>query len=424
GYYHRNNLPIIYLEGSCIQCRDDSDRELTFHQEANFMYLTGAHNLPEATRKKKRRGRREERVLLSMRARSRRYYLFPPIDPAHVMWSGLPETREQIHGRLKDLSAVKYKNELASYLKNTIPTTHTTTPTPTPTILSLATTSTTNTISDQFTISYNDSKLLAAIREARVIKTEQEIMIVIVEDLKCKHMSPFLNLTIIMWLSIGYGVHAGTLHYTSNDAKIPSDFDGVLLVDAGCESFGYASDITRTFPIGNRGKFIDEARDIYQIVLDMQEAALSTIKAGIEWEEIQVLMHKVAAKGLIKLGILKNLTVDESYENGHVIPFFPHGVGHFLGLDTHDVSGLPNGKGAHPTLKYLRLQRKLEAGNVVTVEPGLYFNQFLLDPVKGSDHINHEVLVSISNVVVTQTGCVNLTKVVKTVDEIEKLTSY
>ncbi|KNF02752.1 hypothetical protein PSTG_04038 [Puccinia striiformis f. sp. tritici PST-78] len=465
GYYHRNNLPVIYLEGSCIGCRDDSDRELPFHQEANFMYLTGAHNLPEASvlimvrsTKEEEEGSKGRESITIDESEISTVLFIPPIDPAHVMWSGLPETREQIHGRLKDLSAVKYKNELASYLKNTIPTTHTTTPTPT--ILSLATTSTTNTISDQFTISYNDSKLLNAIREARVIKTDQEIQLIahanqISSDAHTSLMKSVHHRKItsesdaeILFRSdchrrgskvqayepiFGYGVHAGTLHYTSNDAKIPSDFDGVLLVDAGCESFGYASDITRTFPIGNRGKFIDEARDIYQIVLDMQEAALSTIKAGIEWEEIQVLMHKVAAKGLIKLGILKNLTVDESYENGHVIPFFPHGVGHFLGLDTHDVSGLPNGKGAHPTLKYLRLQRKLEAGNVVTVEPGLYFNQFLLDPVKGSDHINHEVLVRYlkvggirieDNVVVTQTGCVNLTKVVKTVDEIEKLTSY
>ncbi|KAA1087111.1 hypothetical protein PGT21_022764 [Puccinia graminis f. sp. tritici] len=450
--YHRNNLPIIYLEGSGIQCRDDSDRELPFHQEANFMYLTGAHNIPDASvlisisKSEAGESSSQETQQKTIDENEISTVLFiPSVDPLHVMWSGLPETTQQVHTRLADLTGVKYKTELPGHL-STVQKSQAGRVITLPTIA--------------HELASPDPKLLEAIREARVIKTEQEIeLIAHANQISSSAHTAVMALihhqaleaesdAEILFRSechrrgsktqayepiFGYGVHAGTLHYTANDAKIPSDFAGVLLVDAGCETYGYASDITRTLPVGNRGKFTPEAKDIYLIVLDMQEAALKTIKAGIEWQEIQVLMHKVAAKGLLKLGILRNLTVDECYENGHVIPFFPHGVGHFLGLDTHDVGGFPHGKGTHPTLKYLRLQRRLEVGNVVTVEPGLYFNQFLLDPVKGSEHINHEVLLKYlkvggirieDNVVVTETGCKNLTQVVKTIEEIEKLTSY
>ncbi|OAV91718.1 hypothetical protein PTTG_07275 [Puccinia triticina 1-1 BBBD Race 1] len=447
--YHRNNLPILYLQGSGVECRDDSDRELPFHQEANFMYLTGAHNIPDASvlisiAKSEEASSQTAPQQVIDESEITTVLFIPTVDPLHVMWSGLPETTTQIHARLGDLTAVKYKTQLPGHLSSVQK--------GKTAVITLPTTS--------HELASSDPTLLAAIQEARVVKTDEEIQLIahanqISSAAHTSIMCLIRNRALhsesdaeIVFRSechrrgsktqayepiFGYGVHAGTLHYTSNDAKISEDFSGVLLVDAGCETYGYASDITRTLPLGNRGKFTPEARDIYSIVLDMQEAAIKTIKAGIEWQEIQILMHKVAAKGLLKLGILRGLTVDECYENGHVIPFFPHGVGHFIGLDTHDVGGFPNGKGTHPTLKYLRLQRKLEAGNVVTVEPGLYFNQFLLDPVKGSENINHEVLLKYvkvggirieDNVVVTETGCKNLTQVVKSIDEIEKLTSF
>ncbi|PLW40179.1 hypothetical protein PCANC_17378 [Puccinia coronata f. sp. avenae] len=452
----RDNLPAIYLEGSPIRCRDDTDRELPFHQEANFMYLTGAHNLPDASvlisiipRPPEGPGPGQpttERKTEIDESEVRTVLFIPPVDPLHVMWSGLPETATQVHARLGDLTAVKFKTELASELNRLQQTK------PKLSVITLPG------ISHE--AAHPEPLLLAAIREARTTKTAQEVQLMRhanrvssdahTEVMKLVHARALRSeadaemcfrrachgggcKTQAYEPIFGYGFHAGTLHYTANDASIPDDFAGLLLVDAGCEAYGYASDITRTLPLGNRGRFTPEARDIYNIVLDMQEAALKTIKAGIEWQEIQILMHKVAAQGLLKLGILRDVTVDECYADGHVLPFFPHGVGHFIGLDTHDVAGLPHGKGAHPTMKYLRLQRRLEAGNVVTVEPGLYFNQFLLDPVKGSANINHEVLVKYlpvggvrieDNVVVTETGCTNLTQVVKTIEEIEKITGY
>lgn len=448
--YHRNNLPIIYLEGSRIECRDDSDRELPFHQHANFMYLTGAHDIPDAAAliwvtKTDQETSPTTSQKSEINESEISTVLFIHVDLSHVMWSGLPETAQQIHERLRDLTAVKCKTELSSHLDALQKTRNSE-------VITLPGTS--------HPTASPEPKLLDAIREARTIKTEQEVQLIrhanqISSDAHTALMKLIHDKAIhsesdaeIAFRSechrrgsktqayepiFGYGFHAGTLHYTSNNSTIPGSFSGVLLADAGCETYGYASDITRTFPIGNQGKFTDEVKEIYSIVLEMQEAALKTIKAGVEWQEIQVLMHKVAAKGLLKLGILRDLTVEKCYEEGHVIPFFPHGVGHFIGLDTHDVAGLPNGKGTHPTMKYLRLQRRLEAGNVVTVEPGLYFNQFLLDPVKGSENINHEILLKYlkvggirieDNVLVTESGCTNLTSVVKTIEEIERITSY
>lgn len=459
-YPHPDRLPIIYLEASRLKCRDDTDRELPFHQEANFMYLTGAHDIKDASVLVSISHLDKHQTTIEQESISTVLFI-PTVDPLDVMWCGLPETPQQVKNRLPDLSSVKYKNEFVECLKSIISQrpqdTH---PNPVE-ILTLPSTTVDPRIasSPDHKIS-SDSRLLNAIHEARTIKTEPEIQLI----REANRISSIAHTSIMQRLShksirsesdaenffrsechrhgsktqayepiFGYGIHAGTLHYTSNDAEFPADFSGVLLMDAGCEKYGYASDITRTLPIGNRGRFTPEAKAIYEIVLEMQEAALENIKPGIEWEVIQVLMHKVAAKGLLKLGILQEVTVDECYQDGHVIPFFPHGVGHFLGLDTHDVAGLPHGKGKHPTLKYLRLQRKLEVGNVVTVEPGLYFNQFLLDPVKGSKFINHQVLLNYlkvggvrieDNVVVTEHGCQNLTDVVKTVGDIEKLTSH
>ncbi|CAH7676901.1 peptidase M24, structural domain-containing protein [Phakopsora pachyrhizi] len=445
-----NSLPAIYHEGSLTRFRDDTDRELPFHQEANFMYLTGASNLPGASvivtlnsNFQKEQLNSKDNQLIRVTENDVETTLFiPTIDPIDVMWSGLPPSIQQIRNRLSDLSEVRFKTELNDQLQ----------------LLS----STTRLLTLPFIsnpIATSSEELLKALHEARTTKTIEELQIMAhanqissgahecvmralnTDEIQSESEAESIFLTECRRRGanyqayepiFAYGTHAGTLHYISNDSIFPKKFKGVILIDAGCEFLGYASDITRTLPLGNNGIFTDEARAIYSIVLEMQNVAIENIKPGIEWEEIQILMHKVAAKGLLNLGVLCNLTIDECYEKGHVMPFFPHGVGHFLGLDTHDVGGLPRGKGKHPTLKYLRLQRKLEVGNVVTVEPGLYFNPFLLDPVKGSEFINQTILSGYiqvggirieDNVVVTETGCNNLTYSVKSISEVEKLCS-
>ncbi|KAG0141061.1 hypothetical protein CROQUDRAFT_664338 [Cronartium quercuum f. sp. fusiforme G11] len=425
--------PIIYLEGHKTTCRDDTDRELPFHQESNFTYLTGATTLRSASviislNKKeihKNETIKEEDITTVL--------FLKEIDSNEVMWSGLPPTKEMIKKELPSISLIKSSNEIHDYL-NSI-----------------------KLLKENVILNLNDQILLKALNESRSIKTEEEIQILKKANLissnahqeimkKSKQInseliaqSIFLNHCNLNGIKhqayepiFGHGKNASILHYTENDEKFENDFNGLLLIDAGCELFGYASDITRVIPIGNNGKFTQRCKEIYKIVLDMQEAALNQIKSGVDWREIQFLMHKVAAKGLLKLGILKNLTIEEAFEGGHTIPFYPHGVGHFLGLDTHDVGGLPDGKGSHPALTYLRLQRILKPGNVVTVEPGLYFNEFLLESTRQSKFIDQVILEQYmevggvrieDNVVVRENGYENLTTAVKSVEDVERLCS-
>ena len=119
----------------------------------------------------------------------------------------------------------------------------------------------------------------------------------------------------------GSGMNAATLHYNKNNASIENPTD-MILVDAGCEYNYYASDITRTFPVG--GKFTEEAATIYSIVLDMQKACIAELKPGAKWEDIHTTALEVAAEGLIKTGILVG-EKQELLDKDVVAAFFPHG---------------------------------------------------------------------------------------------------
>jgi Xaa-Pro aminopeptidase len=163
---------------------------------------------------------------------------------------------------------------------------------------------------------------------------------------------------------VASGANACILHYTENDAPLK---DGTLvLIDAGCEIDGYASDITRTFPVGPR--FSPEQRALYEIVLAAHAAALTAIGPGREWPAAHEAAVKVLTQGLLDLKLLRG-SVDGLIENGGYKRFYMHRTGHWLGLDVHDVGDYKVG-GA---------PRVLEAGMVTTVEPGLY--------IPGSDDI-------------------------------------
>ena len=177
------------------------------------------------------------------------------------------------------------------------------------------------------------------------------------------------------------GTGAATLHYQRNDQDLVDPATGEtklnLLVDAGCESRTYCADVTRTFPLS--GKFTPESRAIYDIVLEMQNQCLDMIKAGMMWEDIHARAHRIAIAGLLKLGILKG-TEDEIFEKGISVAFFPHGLGHYLGMDTHDVGGEPNYEDKNPMFRYLRLRGALVNRGAVTVEPGV--RKFLLSSMQ------------------------------------------
>ena len=139
---------------------------------------------------------------------------------------------------------------------------------------------------------------------------------------------------------VASGTNASTLHYTKNDELLKGR--GLVCMDAGCEWECYSSDITRTFPIHENGWVSRETQNIYQIVEEMQERCIEQLKPGIRYLDLHALAHRIAAKGLIRLGIFKNwVNVDLVIDTGVSKAFFPHGLGHHMGLEVHDVSGEP-----------------------------------------------------------------------------------
>jgi len=153
------------------------------------------------------------------------------------------------------------------------------------------------------------------------------------------------------------GANACVLHYVSNDARL---HDGdLLLIDAGCELDGYASDITRTFPVN--GKFTGPQKDLYELVLASQAAAIEAVRAGNHWNAPHEAALNVLVRGFIDFGLCKG-TVDSVLESGDYRRFYMHRTGHWLGLDVHDAG----------EYKQSGEWRLLEPGMVLTVEPGCY----------------------------------------------------
>jgi Xaa-Pro aminopeptidase len=153
------------------------------------------------------------------------------------------------------------------------------------------------------------------------------------------------------------GPNACVLHYVFNDA--PLHAGELLLIDAGCELDGYASDITRTFPIG--GRFSPAQREVYDVVLAAQKAAMDKVRPGSAWNEPHEAAVRVLAQGMIDLGLLK-AGLQEILEKETYKRFYMHRTGHWLGLDVHDAG----------EYKRAGQWRTLEPGMALTVEPGLY----------------------------------------------------
>ncbi|MDK8463005.1 Xaa-Pro aminopeptidase [Marinobacter sp. SS13-12] len=204
---------------------------------------------------------------------------------------------------------------------------------------------------------------------------------------------------------VGGGHNACILHYIENSAPLKEG--DLVLIDAGCELDCYASDITRTFPVS--GKFSDEQRALYEVVLAAQYAAIEQVHPGNHWDHPHQAALKVLTQGLIDLGLLKNTTVERAIEEQAFKPFFMHRTGHWLGMDVHDVGDYKVGDA----------WRQLEPGMALTVEPGLYVAPDNTDVDEKWRGIGIRIE---DDVVVTKEGCRVLTDTVpKTIPEIEAL---
>ena len=179
---------------------------------------------------------------------------------------------------------------------------------------------------------------------------------------------------------VGTGSNGAVLHFSPTSRPLR---DGELvLIDAGAEWEGYASDVTRTFPVGPRFEGIQ--RDLYQLVLDVQQAAITDVRAGVEYKDLHLAAAGRIADGLVELGILRGDRAGLVERDAHAL-FFPHGLGHMLGLATHDAGGCLEGRTPSDRfgLKWLRADLPLQPGYVVTTEPGIYFIRALLtDPAR------------------------------------------
>jgi Xaa-Pro aminopeptidase len=185
-------------------------------------------------------------------------------------------------------------------------------------------------------------------------------------------------------------------HYHGNLLK-----EGRLVItDAGCEtSMHYASDITRTVPVG--GSFTSQQKQIYEIVLKANNESIKAVKPGHQNMEVHMLASRIIAEGLKDAGLMKG-NIEEAVNLGAHALFFPHGLGHMLGLDVHDLEGLGEDNVGYDAgikrsdqfgLAYLRLAKALKEGFVITIEPGIYFIPALIDLWKSenrfADYINY-----------------------------------
>ena len=216
----------------------------------------------------------------------------------------------------------------------------------------------------------------------------------------------------------------------------------MLVIDAGCENdLHYSSDITRTVPVG--GKFNARQKGIYEVVLNANLTAAKAVKPGVPFKEIHMLAATEIAKGLTSLGIMKGDPAEAAQKGAHTL-FFPHGLGHPLGLDVHDLEGMGENligydeevqRSKEFGLAFLRFGRKLQEGFVMTIEPGIYFIPELIDIWKAenklAEYINYDVVETYKDfggirieddVLVTADGYRVLGKPIpKTVAEIEAL---
>ena len=346
-----------------------------FRQRRPFFYLSGCA-LPDSA------------VTYRLASRTLTLYI-PPLDPAAVLWAGLPLTPAEAMHKY-DVDAVHTTDELKADLASI------TDAAAAPRLFTIPKQLSSDSLcGDRFRTAGADSNILQeAIDECRTIKDGYEVALIkranaITADAHHACMRAARTATNERELLatftaacisrgaptqaytgiFGAGRAAATLHYTHNDAPLQGKLN--LLLDAGAEVAQYASDVTRTFPLGSAGAFSVESRQIYDLVLRMQRETLAQCRPGAQWEAVHMLAHRVAIDGLLALGILRGGTPDAILARRTSCAFFPHGLGHYLGMDTHDSGGHPDYADPDKLLCYLRKRGPLPVGAVITVEPGV-----------------------------------------------------
>jgi len=204
---------------------------------------------------------------------------------------------------------------------------------------------------------------------------------------------------------VACGNSANTLHYIENSKKL---VDGeLILIDAGCEYDYYASDITRTIPVS--GKFSDAQKELYEMVLDVEKKIIEMIKPEIYRSDLHKESERLLCEGMVNLGILKG-SVKKLLKKQKHKKYYPHGIGHWMGLDVHDASPYKDNKGK---------ELKLCSGMVMTIEPGIYIDKNDTSVPKKYRGIGIRIE---DDILVTEDGFENLSEdIKKEIKEIESL---
>jgi Xaa-Pro aminopeptidase len=206
---------------------------------------------------------------------------------------------------------------------------------------------------------------------------------------------------------VACGNSANTLHYIKNDKPLKSG--ELILIDAGCEHNYYASDITRTIPVN--GKFSEAQRELYNLVLDTQLRVISMIKPSVKRSHLQECAEMMLTKGMVELGILKGNYKKLIKLQKHK-KYYPHGIGHWMGIDVHDPAPYKDKK---------HREIPLQKGMVLTIEPGIYIDK---DDKSVPERYRGIGIRIEDDILVTKDGYENLSSAIaKTVDEVESIST-
>jgi Xaa-Pro dipeptidase len=434
---------IVLLEGGVSQTRHDTDHELLFRQESHFHYLFGC---------------KEPDFYGAINLTTEESFLFiPRLPSSYAIWMGeiMPPSYFK---KLYSVNNVYFVDEIEHVLMESQ-------------VSIIYTLKGKNLDSGSYTkeatfpgiekFNVNATDLHYELCECRLIKTpgELEILRYVCKISSDAHAHVMKNVRPGMYeyqleslfkyyvyckggcRNCSYtcicasGTNGAILHYGHSGAPNSRQIQNgdMLMFDMGGEYYCYGSDISRSFP--SSGKFTKEQAEIYETVLAAQEEVIKNIKPGVSWKSMHRLAERVICKRLIELNFIIG-DVDELMDNYIPNLFMPHGLGHLLGIDTHDVGGYELGMSRvqEPGLKSLRLGRVLEEGMFLTVEPGIYFNPATLkdelDNPKKMKFLNKEKIISYfgfggirieDDVLVTKDGCEIFSTTPKTVKEIEEL---
>ncbi|KAI2626712.1 metallopeptidase family M24-domain-containing protein [Hypoxylon sp. NC1633] len=331
---------LIYLPGQLESTWEDSDQGPPFRQRRYFYYLTGA-DFPGCS------------VTYDIAADKLTLWI-PFTPPATILWFGTTPSPEDCLAK-SEVHDVKYIGELSGYLSSRmaeVKTLYALRPSQLPRFDGF----------DQMksSVKVDVTSLQPAMDEARLIKSEHEVaMIRKANDVssaahrriatrvgamknECEIEAAFVaactaaNAHSQAYPVIaGSGPNASTLHYEANNESLSGR--QLVVLDAGAEWSCYASDVTRMLPVGPRSRFSAEARAVYDLVHRMQDECIALIKPGVVFRDLQLHATLVAVQGLLELGVLRNGTAEEIFKNGTGAAFFPHGVGHHVGLDCHEL---------------------------------------------------------------------------------------